>query len=313
MICSNTTNTNHLNQRITFILTFDMSIQRFILLSFALCWLALIYWFSGGNLDWLQRYAPFTGMGIIGAIFANSTGAGGGVVFIPAFQWLAFTDQQSLATSFAIQCMGMTAGSLSWLAFAKSDQSNPLHWQPFVKIVGLCGLLSMLGINLIYAKDIAAPGSLKQIFSVFSLLLGGLLLVSVIRVNKLTIKTDLSYADIAIVACIGLLGGMITAWLSVGVGEVLALYLLLRGFSAAMSVAAAVCVSAISVWSAISYHVMAEAVVWQVLLFAGPAAVIGGTVARYLAIWMPPKTLKIFFSCWVLFMGLVTSPLLSSA
>jgi uncharacterized membrane protein YfcA len=53
---------------------------------------------------------------------------------------------------------------------------------------------------------------------------------------------------------------------------------------------------------------MADNVVWDVLVFAGPAAIIGGSIARYLALWLPPKQLKIFFSCWVLFMGFVSAP-----
>jgi uncharacterized membrane protein YfcA len=281
------------------------------ILVFVLAWPVAVYVLIGANVDKILQFSPFVGMGIVGAIFANSTGAGGGVVFIPAFQWLAFTDQQSLATSIAIQCMGMTAGSLSWLAFAKKDTSNLEHWQPFVHVVFLCGALSVAGINFVHGMGIDSPGSLKQNFSFFSLGLGSLLLVSVLRVSSQSIKTKLTPADFVVVSLIGIFGGMITAWLSVGVGEILALYLLIRGFSATVSVAAAVCVSAISVWSAISYHVLANNVVWEVLAFAGPAAVIGGTVARYIAIWMPARALKIFFACWVLFMGLITSPLIS--
>ncbi|MEI8600615.1 hypothetical protein P4S55_05730 [Shewanella sp. PP-Sp27a-2] len=55
-------------------------------------------------------------LGITGAIFANSTGAGGGggVIFIPVFSSLSFSESQSVATSFMIQCFGMTAGAISW-------------------------------------------------------------------------------------------------------------------------------------------------------------------------------------------------------
>jgi len=278
-------------------------------LPFILLWALLVHWQMAGDWQWLWRYLPFSGMGVIGAIFANSTGAGGGVVFIPAFQWLDFSDQQSVATSFAIQCMGMTAGSLSWLAFAKSDEQHADHWQPFIPTVLLCAVCSVIGISAVQSQAWAAPGSLKQIFSLFSLVLGAMLLFSVLRLNRQADRYQLSQIDLFAVVSIGILGGMITAWLSVGVGEVLALYLLMRGFSATVSVAAAVCVSALSVWAAIAHHVVADNVVWEVLLFAGPAAVLGGTIARYIAVWMPPRTLKIFFSGWVLFMGVVTSPL----
>lgn len=261
-----------------------------------------------GDWQWLQQYLPFTGMGLIGAIFANSTGAGGGVVFIPAFQWLGFSDAQSVGTSFAIQCFGMTAGSFAWLRYARSSQTPPEEWACFSQITLICAIGSVLGLAAINGFGVASPGSLKHIFAVFSLVLGSSLLFSVMRYGALDIRLQLTQLDIAMIVLIGLLGGVITAWLSVGVGEILALYLLLRGFSATMSVAAAVCVSAISVWSSISYHAMAGNVVWDVILFAGPAAVIGGTIAKRLAVWMPPVQLKVFFSCWVLFMGVVSLP-----
>lgn len=286
-----------------------MLLRLFNFLPFILLWVMVVSWQMAGDWAWLWQYLPFSGMGVIGAIFANSTGAGGGVVFIPAFQWLNFSDAQSVGTSIAIQCMGMTAGSLSWLAFAKSDQHDSDSWQSFVPITLVTAVCSALGINIVYAMEWLAPASLKQIFSIFSLVLGSLLLFSVMRYRAMADRILINRIDWLAILLIGLLGGMITAWLSVGVGEVLALYLLLRGFSATMAVASAVCVSAITVWSAVSFHFIHQNIVWDVLLFAGPAAIIGGTVAKYLALWLPPRQLKVFFSCWVLFMGIVSSPL----
>jgi len=53
-------------------------------------------------------------LGVVGAVFANLSGAGGGVVFIPVFSELGLTESQSVATSFAIQSFGMTAGAITW-------------------------------------------------------------------------------------------------------------------------------------------------------------------------------------------------------
>ena len=83
------------------------------IVSFLACWWALIY-FSPMPLEQVFDYALFSLLGVLGAIFANSTGAGGGVIFIPAFNELNFTEIQSIGTSFAIQCFGMTAGGLTW-------------------------------------------------------------------------------------------------------------------------------------------------------------------------------------------------------
>jgi len=105
---------------------------------------------------------------------------------------------------------------------------------------------------------------------------------------------------------IGLLGGTLTAWLSVGVGELLAIYLIIRRFDINMAVAAAVVVSAITVWSAIWQHTLIDfQVFWQVVLFAGPSAVLGGIVAKSIVSRLSASRLKLFFAFWLLVIGLM--------
>ena len=67
----------------------------------------------------IQDYLHYIFLGITGAIFANSTGAGGGVIFIPVFNSLNLTSEQSISTSFAIQCFGMTTGAVAWFTTYK--------------------------------------------------------------------------------------------------------------------------------------------------------------------------------------------------
>ncbi len=58
-------------------------------------------------------------VGILGAIIANASGTGGGVVFIPVFSLLSadaslgLTSTGILAASFLIQSFGMSMGSLT--------------------------------------------------------------------------------------------------------------------------------------------------------------------------------------------------------
>jgi uncharacterized membrane protein YfcA len=63
--------------------------------------------------------------------------------------------------------------------------------------------------------------------------------------------------------------------------------------------------SAVAVLSAATYHLfVVPGVVWQVLLFAAPAALCGGYAARLLAVRMGAGRLKIFFATWILVTGL---------
>ena len=117
--------------------------------------------------------------------------------------------------------------------------------------------------------------------------------------------------DLVILPFIGFLGGIITTWLSVGVGELVAVYLIIRGFNVTMSIANAVILSAFTVWSALPYHAfVSEAVVWQVVLFAGVGAIVGGMIAKYVVLAFSVQRLKLFFGMWVLILGITSLPIL---
>lgn len=246
-------------------------------------------------------------LGIVGAIFANLSGAGGGVVFIPVFSQLGFSDAQALGSSFAIQCFGMTAGALTWSMHYRHQHRGDSRWQAFLPSVLVTGFFSVLGLWTAYSGLTAAPSSLSHSFSIFSILLGLSLLAQVHlfkgRVNE---HNKLHWFDYLALTIIGYLGGMITAWLSVAVGELLVLYLIFRGFCTTMAIASAVVVTAMTVWSASPIHLAADSfAVWDVVMFAGPAAIIGGVLAKTISGLVSTKTLKTLLGGWILVMGLV--------
>jgi len=272
---------------------------------FLICWLLLI---SLSPMLWSQvpDYGLFSFLGVLGAIFANSTGAGGGVVFIPAFNELAFTEQQSIATSFAIQCFGMTAGALTWWFHYKTEKTELRLWTGFKRIISISALGSIAGIWLVYGYAISSPSSLHQNFSWFSLILGLFIVITVFFVKPSRERSQVKVIDYIALVAISVFGGGITAWLSVGVGELLAIYLILRRFDVTMAVAAAVIVSAITVWSAIWQHTLVSfQVYWQVAIFAGPGAVLGGIFAKTLVTYLSATRLKLFFAFWLLVIGFV--------
>ncbi len=248
----------------------------------------------------------YSSLGIIGAIFANLSGAGGGVVFIPVFNYLGFTDGQSLSTSFTIQCFGMTAGAIVWSRFYYQNFRADNNWQAFLPIITLTALTSVAGLWSAYSGVVKAPSSLSNIFSVFSVLLGLALLLQLFLVKQSdNYRTQLSIVDFGLLILVGYFGGLITAWLSVGVGELLVFFLIIRGFHITMAIAAAVVVTAITVWSASIEHLWLNSqTVWQVAMFAGPGAIVGGILAKTLAAKISTTRLKLLLALWILFMGL---------
>ncbi|MEH6550724.1 MAG: sulfite exporter TauE/SafE family protein [Pseudomonadales bacterium] len=281
-----------------------LSNPKFII-SFIIAWFLLLF-FSPATSDIISEYGIFSFLGVLGAIFANSTGAGGGVIFIPAFNELAFSEEKSIATSFAIQCFGMTAGAFTWWFHYKNEKTELRLWQGFKRIIAITSIASILGIWFVYSGDIRPPSSLHQSFSWFSLLLGFFIVITVLFLKPHRGRSQVYGWDWFALISIGIFGGALTAWLSVGVGELLAIYLILRRFDVNMAVAAAVIVSACTVWSAIWQHTLVSfEVYWQVVLFAGPGAVLGGVFAKTLVSHLSARHLKLFFAFWLLVIGIV--------
>lgn len=278
--------------------------SRLMLGTFAVLWLLLLM-LSPQPLSSLFDYAVFSLLGVLGAIFANSTGAGGGVVFIPMFNQLAFSEAQAIATSFAIQCFGMTAGAITWWCHYRKEKTELRLWQGFKRIISVATLSSIVGIWLVYGNSLASPSSLHESFSWFSFALGLAIFATVFLIKPRREVSEIAWYDYLAIIAISFFGGIITAWLSVGVGELLAVYLILRRFDVIMAVAAAVVVSAFTVWSAIAQHTLVEFnVYWQVVVFAGPGAVIGGVLAKTLVSHLSARRLKLFFAFWLLVIGL---------
>ena len=275
------------------------------LISFILLWCLWLFVAPLSTTELLD-HALFSFIGVLGAIFANSTGAGGGVVFIPIFNELGFTDIQSVATSFAIQCFGMTAGAITWWSHYHQQKTDLRLWQGFKRIITISSLTSVIGLWIVYKNNLISPASLDQSFSWFSLILGLFIIISVYFIKPLRERSQIHLLDFLALSCIGLVGGAVTAWLSVGTGELVAIYLILRRFDITMAVAAAVIVTAITVWTGIAQHTVIDyQVYWQVVLFAGPGAILGGIFAKTLVTHLSATRLKLFFAFWLLVIGVV--------
>jgi uncharacterized membrane protein YfcA len=305
--------------------TFNSHPYRIVLTLF---WLALIFSIPN-SFQIISDYFGFLFLGITGAIFANSTGAGGGVVFVPFFNQLEMQSTAIIATSFAIQCCGMTAGALTWyqhyksvlkkgeqplklLPQSKNQQPNEsiasTQWKYLPKGLAVTVPFSIAGIwfaqFLLTDYTEKMQSDLHLGFGIFSIILAIAIYASIPLLRRQKSTTKLQSYDFIALTAIAFLGGIITAWLSVGVGELVAVYLILRGFNVTSAIALAVILSAFTVWSAIFQHLLVtHAIYWQILLYAGAGAIIGGIVAKRVVLYFSIVKLKIFFATWVLIMG----------
>jgi|TARA_R110000868_G_scaffold20458_4_gene86508 uncharacterized membrane protein YfcA len=287
-------------------------------ISMLFIWLGILFWQSQ-PLTLIQEYGGFTFLGVLGAVFANATGAGGGIVFMPFFNQLDFSAATSVATSLAIQCGGMTAGAITWWAFYKqakiNNQPEINQWQPLVKILLLTIPFSLLGlwmvqINPQFFAHFSDPSRLHTGFGIFSIGLAVVIFVSVLLLSNSNLNIQLTKLDYIALPVIGLVGGGITAWLSIGVGELVAVYLIICRFNVTLAIATGVIVSAWTVWGGIIFHlVITQAIYWPVVLFAGAGAIVGGVLAKQLVLYFSAKNLKLFFAGWIFILGFTSLPL----
>lgn len=268
-------------------------------------WLITIISYPGSG-ELLAGYWHFFFIGLVGAIVANSTGAGGGIIFVPSFSALGLGQVEVLATSLMIQSFGMTAGAIGWYrSIATGQHFIPRHHQALLRILLYAAPGSVLGV-LCAQFIIVPPYAMLDIFRVFSIVFGGaLLLITLLKDTHDHSRSSLNTIELYGLTGVSFIGGLITAWISIGIGEIVAIYLIMRHMPVMIAVSSGVILSSITVISAVPYHIWQGHPVWEIVVFAAMAAVIGGTVARFLSFRLGPVRLKIFFATWVLVTGLV--------
>lgn len=274
-----------------------------LVLGYALVWCALSAPLLPANDNWLLFL-----VGISAATIANSTGVGGGVVFLPTFEFLGnqglvtILPGQIVAMSFIIQSFGMSTGSITWLNriyHHKSPDTGiaPTSFFALIAIVLATGTPALIATQQLFD---APPKMVLFWFKAISIGLGMMLLFTTLAGGKhMTERHRAERLDMVLLAFLGALGGVATAFFSVGVGELVALYLFIRGFPLVTSAAIAVIVSALSVLAGVGHHLSVGSQPWELLAFIIPGAMLGGYVANHFAYWLGPKRLKIFAALWI--------------
>ncbi|QNL19672.1 sulfite exporter TauE/SafE family protein [Hyphobacterium sp. CCMP332] len=263
----------------------------------------------------LLDFSPFALVGLLGALIANSTGVGGGVVFVPAFSFLRETGvmevspAQTVGVSFAIQCFGMSTGAVTWLNHFRDRTGNAVP-QTRLRLLGQAVLivapLSLISLWITQYVIQPDPRLAFLLFKLFSITLGLALFLQILIARQAQgERSHFIPADMIALALIGSLGGAATALFSVGVGELMALYLFLRRFPLDVCVASAVIVSAITVLGGTPYHLATGNLIFEILFFAAPGVMLGGFLARRLAHALGAFRLKLGAAAWIVASSIV--------
>ncbi len=282
-----------------------------LLLAYASLWLSVPY-----DHRLLEALWFLPGIGVIGAIIANTSGTGGGVVFVPVFNALREWDVMDLqplqvvGVSMGIQSFGMTMGALRWTdRLYHQPAPEPLHApvRPRDFFTVALGVLALSIPAMLVTQRATAfdQHAVLMAYKGFSIVLGLALIASTWTVNRRRPeKARLERVDLVVLLLLAIPGGVLTALFSVGIGELVALYLFIRHYPVLLCTGAACLISSVSVISGAVWHVEAGTIQWEVVLLAGPAAALGGFLARPIALWLGARRLKTLDGGWIVLSAL---------
>ncbi len=231
-------------------------------------WLALLYGLMEDPNTLMRNNWPIVFIAFISAMVANATAVGGGFIFLPLFSFIySLSATEALKLALATQAFGMSSGALGW-----SKKVIDFHYLGYGAMAGVLGVF-------IGTFVFMPPGDLiHDIFGYASIVVGLGLLVEIIYINRVS-KVNLNDSNHSTVefSVWALLGGLITAWTSIGIGEVVALWMLFRAKQSIVnSVATGVAVLAICSISGFVFYLYQGGIVWEYLIFTAPGVLLGG-------------------------------------
>jgi uncharacterized membrane protein YfcA len=160
----------------------------------------------------------FIVVGFCGAVLGNISAVGGGVVFIPVMIFLFHIGAvDSLKIALASQAFGMTSGAIGWTQ------------KRVVPIRALKTTVPGLLLGSAVASLVIHPSAIlvKCLFGPVSIVLGVLTIVLAKRATGLNRRDDILDRASGPLFVTALIGGLITGWIAIGEGELVAALLML--------------------------------------------------------------------------------------
>jgi uncharacterized membrane protein YfcA len=213
------------------------------------------------------------------ASVANATAIGGGFLFMPLFIFVySLAPPIALKLSIATQAFGMSSGALTW-------GRDYIDKNAFI----LASVASISGVWFATYHFAVPSGYIKPLFALISL---GVFIALVIEMRlKVTDQQQnarFSFNTIGIFFILAAFtGGLVTGWTAIGVGEIVALYLLFfYQLRLDKAIGTGVAVLAVSSIAGFIFHTDLGGIPWGLLMFTVPGVILGGRygviAAKYL-------------------------------
>jgi uncharacterized membrane protein YfcA len=240
---------------------------------------------------------PLIIVGLLGAFIGNVTAIGGGLVFIPVLMFAYQVDPVSaLKLAFATQAFGMTSGASGWLC--RGDVPlRLLRWTVPSLVAG-----TVISTFLIHPQ----PMLVKGLFGPIAFIAGILTLITLDRKGWRMELPAKAHVPILLVSFVG---GMITGWVAIGEGEIIAAFCMLAyGLNANRAIGLGVVLLSInSLLLAFVHAFHFGGIPWDMAAFTMLGALWGGRMGPFLAQWISPRATKKVFAVIALLDGLVVT------
>jgi uncharacterized membrane protein YfcA len=261
------------------------------LLAFLAIWAAFYFHFAPEPVALFQQNWIFLLVGAGGALLGNISAVGGGIVFIPVMIFLFHTPPvAALKIALASQSFGMTSGAIGWTQ--KKVVPLSAHW---LTVPGLL-LGSTVSTLVIHPSAILVKG----LFGPVSIFLGLMTLVLSKRASTRPASWELPSSATVPVILASFLGGLVTGWVAIGEGEIVAaLLMLVYGLNVASCIGLGVVLLSInSVYLSLLHQFVPHlgGIPWDIAAFTGLGCVFGARLAPYLSRRSNPILLKSIFA-----------------
>lgn len=244
----------------------------------------------------VTSFWPLILVGLVGSALGNASAVGGGLVFVPVMVLVYGVDPvTSLQIALVGQSFGMTSGALGWLR----RREVPLGALPVaVPALLVGGTLSTLVVR-------PSPLLVKGLFGPVSIVVG-LLVLYLLNHHDRQVQ-DVPRRAWPWLALVALFGGVLTGWVAIGEGEVVAAFLMLAyGLAPARGIGlGTVLLSINSIYLALLHALFVGGVRWEMAAFVALGCAFGGRLGPFLAQWVGPRRLKIGFAVLAIADGLL--------
>lgn len=265
------------------------------LLVFTLIWLGVYGYAFSDPLALAAKNWPLVLVGFCGAIIGNITAIGGGLVFIPVLMFAYSLDPvSSLKLAFVSQSVGMSSGASGWLR--RGDVPlRLLLWTVPSLLFG-----AVISTFLIHPQ----PMLVKGLFGPIAFITG---LLTFITLNRSGGCADLPAQARLPLFLVSLAGGVITGWVAIGEGEIVAAFcMLVYGLNANRSIGLGVVLLSInSLLLALLHAMYFGGVPWDMAIFTMLGCLWGGRMGPYLAQWISLHAVKKTFAVIAVLDGLI--------